>query len=57
VAVPVTGRSGTVVAALAMSGPTLRFTEDRVAEFAADLRLAAARMSERGFDHPLGPAT
>ncbi len=57
VAVPITGRSGSVVAALAMSGPTLRFTEDRVAEFAADLRLAAARMSERGFDHPLGPAT
>ncbi len=57
VAVPVTGRSGSVVAALAMSGPTLRFTDDRVAEFAADLKLAAARMSERGFDHPLGPAT
>jgi DNA-binding IclR family transcriptional regulator len=57
VAVPVTGRSGSVVAALAMSGPTLRFTEGRVTEFAADLKLAAARMSERGFDHPLGPAT
>ena len=57
VAVPVTGRSGSVVAALAMSGPTLRFTEDRVTEFAADLKLAGARMSERGFDHPLGPAT
>jgi DNA-binding IclR family transcriptional regulator len=57
VAVPVTGRSGPVVAALAMSGPTFRFTEDRVAEFAADLKLAAARMSERGFDHTLGPAT
>jgi DNA-binding IclR family transcriptional regulator len=57
VAVPVTGRSGAVVAALALSGPTLRFTPDRVAEFAADLKLAAARVSERGFDHPLGPAT
>lgn len=57
VAVPVTGRSGTVVAALALSGPTLRFTADRVSQFAADLKLAAARMSERGFDHPLGPAT
>lgn len=57
VAVPVTGRSGTVVAALALSGPTLRFTADRVTEFAADLKLAAARLSERGFDHPLGPAT
>jgi DNA-binding IclR family transcriptional regulator len=56
VAVPVTGRSGSVVAALALSGPTFRFTADRVAEFSADLKLAAARMSERGFDHPLGPA-
>ena len=55
VAVPVTGRSGAVVAALALSGPTLRFTAERVTEFAADLKLAAARMSERGFDHPLGP--
>ena len=57
VAVPVTGRSGAVVAALALSGPTLRFTPERVAEFAADLKVVGARMSERGFDHPLGPAT
>jgi DNA-binding IclR family transcriptional regulator len=56
VAAPVTGRSGAVVAALALSGPTLRFTAEHVAEFAADLKRAAARMSERGFDHPLGPA-
>ena len=57
VAVPVTGRSGAVVAALTLSGPTLRFTPERVTEFVADLKTAAARMSERGFDHPLGPAT
>ena len=57
VAVPVAGRSGAVTAALALSGPTIRFTADRVTQFAADLKLAAARMSERGFDHPLGPAT
>ena len=57
VAVPVTGRSGAVVAALALSGPTLRFTAERVAEFAADLTQAGARMSERGFDQPLGPAS
>lgn len=57
VAVPVTGRSGSVVAALALSGPAFRFSADRVAEFSADLKLAAARMSERGFDHPLGAAT
>jgi DNA-binding IclR family transcriptional regulator len=57
VAAPVTGRSGGVVAALALSGPTLRFTAERVAGFAADLVQAGARMSERGFDHPLGPAS
>jgi DNA-binding IclR family transcriptional regulator len=57
VAAPVTGRSGAVVAALALSGPTLRFTDDRVSQFAADLIQTAARISERGFEHPLGPAT
>jgi DNA-binding IclR family transcriptional regulator len=53
VAVPVTGGSGTTVAALTLSGPTVRFGEDRVRDFAADLGEAAQRMSERGFDHPL----
>ena len=43
VAVPILGRSGTVVAALTLSGPTLRFTDDRVAEFATDLTEAARR--------------
>lgn len=57
VAAPVTGRSGAVVAALALSGPTFRFTDERVSQFAADLKEAAARISERGFEHPLGPAT
>jgi DNA-binding IclR family transcriptional regulator len=57
VAVPVIGRSGAVVAALALSGPTLRFTAERMTEFTADLLQAGARMSERGFDHPLGPAS
>lgn len=57
VAAPIFGRSGSVVAALALSGPTIRFTESRVAEFAADLRRMAQHMSERGFDHPLGTAT
>ena len=54
VAVPIFSRSGAVVAALSLSGPTLRFTDERVAEFAADLKDVAQRMSERGFDHPLG---
>lgn len=42
-------RSKFVVAALSLSGPSLRFTPDREAEFAVALRDAAARMSERGF--------
>lgn len=53
VAAPITGRSGTVVAALSLSGPTVRFTDDRVREFAEALRQAAQQMSERGFSHPL----
>ncbi|MDN3357530.1 IclR family transcriptional regulator [Actinomadura sp. DC4] len=56
VAVPVTGRSGAVVAALSLSGPTVRFSDDHVEQFSADLRQAARQMSERGFDHPLSPA-
>jgi DNA-binding IclR family transcriptional regulator len=54
VAAPIIGRSGAVVAALSLSGPTMRFTDQRVAEFAADLRTVAQHMSDRGFDHPLG---
>jgi DNA-binding IclR family transcriptional regulator len=54
VAAPILGRSGTVVAALTISGPTVRFTEDRVDVFVEALLAAAARMNERGFDHPLG---
>jgi DNA-binding IclR family transcriptional regulator len=54
VAVPILGRTGTVVAALSLSGPTMRFPDERVAEFATDLKHVAARMAERGFDHPIG---
>jgi DNA-binding IclR family transcriptional regulator len=54
VAVPILGRSGTVVAALTLSGPTVRFVDDRVTAFAEALLDAAAQMNERGFDHPLG---
>jgi DNA-binding IclR family transcriptional regulator len=53
VAAPILGRSATVVAALSLSGPSVRFPEARVAEFAADLRQVARQISERGFDHPL----
>jgi DNA-binding IclR family transcriptional regulator len=54
VAAPILGRSGSVVAALSLSGPTVRFTEARVDEFAAELRRITRELSERGFDHPLG---
>ena len=54
VAVPILGRSGTVVAALTLSGPSLRFTDERVETFVKALLAAAQQMSERGFDHPLG---
>jgi DNA-binding IclR family transcriptional regulator len=54
VAAPILGRSGSVVAALSLSGPTVRFTESRVAEFAAEVKRVSREVSERGFDHPLG---
>ncbi|MEV6967093.1 IclR family transcriptional regulator [Hamadaea sp. NPDC051192] len=56
VAVPIVGRSGTIVAALSLSGPTLRFTEPRIVEFVADLKEMAKRMSDRGFE-PVGSQT
>ena len=56
VAVPITGRSGAVVAALSLSGPTVRFTDESVQRFAADLQEVGKQISERGFDHPLSPA-
>ncbi|WP_328475882.1 IclR family transcriptional regulator [Actinoplanes sp. NBC_00393] len=56
VAAPIIGRSGTVVAALTLSGPSIRFTPDRVTEFAADLQEMAKEISERGFDRPFGTA-
>jgi DNA-binding IclR family transcriptional regulator len=53
VAVPIVGRAGTVVAALSLSGPTMRFPDERIADYVTDLKQVARRMSERGFDHPL----
>ncbi|MFI6482226.1 IclR family transcriptional regulator [Nonomuraea sp. NPDC050663] len=53
VAVPVVSGGGAIVAALTLSGPSVRFTADKVEGFVADLRDAAKRMAERGFDHPL----
>jgi DNA-binding IclR family transcriptional regulator len=52
VAVPVVGRTGSVIAALSLSGPTVRFPDERIAEFVAALTEVAAHMTDRGFDHP-----
>ncbi|MET7990892.1 IclR family transcriptional regulator [Amycolatopsis sp. NPDC005232] len=52
VAVPIVSAAGTVVAALSLSGPTVRFPDDRISEFVDDLKSVAARMAERGFAHP-----
>ncbi|MFF1355955.1 IclR family transcriptional regulator [Streptomyces sp. NPDC058297] len=53
VAVPVVGRSGAVVAALTLSGPSHRFPYDAVQRHVQALRESAQRMSDQGFDHPL----
>jgi DNA-binding IclR family transcriptional regulator len=55
VAVPILGRSGAVVAALSLSGPTVRFGPAEVEGFVADLKDVGEQISERGFDHPLSP--
>jgi DNA-binding IclR family transcriptional regulator len=56
VAAPILGGSGRVIAALGLSGPTVRFTENRVKVFTADVKRMAQQMSERGFSHPFGAA-
>lgn len=43
----------TVVAALTLSGPSVRFTDDKIDGFVAELREAVKQMTDRGFDHPL----
>jgi DNA-binding IclR family transcriptional regulator len=53
VAAPITNSAGQVVAALGLSGPTVRFVEKRITEFAADLKRIAQQTSDLGFDHPL----
>ncbi|OAH09462.1 IclR family transcriptional regulator [Streptomyces jeddahensis] len=55
VAVPVTGRSGAVVASLSLSGPSQRFPYEAVERFATDLAEAATLISAQGFSHPLSP--
>ncbi|MGN9760035.1 IclR family transcriptional regulator domain-containing protein [Streptomyces sp. SD31] len=53
VAVPVTSRSGKVIASLSLSGPTHRFPYKAVERFATDLAEAATLISAKGFSHPL----
>lgn len=48
VAVPLFHHTGTVVAALSLSGATARFTPDRVETFVAALKAAALEMTGRG---------
>ncbi|MEU6799395.1 IclR family transcriptional regulator [Streptomyces neyagawaensis] len=55
VAVPVTGRSGGVIASLSVSGPSHRFPYEAVEHFATDLADAASLISAQGFSHPLSP--
>ncbi|MCI3270659.1 MULTISPECIES: IclR family transcriptional regulator [Streptomyces] len=52
VAVPVTNRSGRVIASLSVSGPSNRFSYEAVERFATDLTEAAALISAQGFSHP-----
>ncbi|MGW1024235.1 IclR family transcriptional regulator domain-containing protein [Streptomyces sp. NPDC002577] len=53
VAVPVTGRSGAVIASLSLSGPSQRFPYEAMERFAAALGAAARLISDQGFSHPL----
>ena len=57
VAVPIMSRSGSVVASLSLSGPSIRFPDERIDVFVRDLMNVAQRMTERGFDHPLSAAS
>jgi DNA-binding IclR family transcriptional regulator len=52
VAVPVRSAGGAAVATLVLSGPTVRFSDERVEQFLVGLREAADEISRRGF----GPA-
>jgi DNA-binding IclR family transcriptional regulator len=53
VAVPVTSRTGKVIASLSLSGPSQRFPYEAVERFATDLTEAATLISAQGFSHPL----
>ena len=47
VSAPVLGPSGTAVAALSISGPTIRLTQKRIAELAPELVRQAGLLSQR----------
>lgn len=52
VAVPIRSHGGATVAAITLSGPTARFTDDRIETFLVGLRQCADEVGRRGF----GPA-
>ena len=52
VAVPVVSRTGRVGSSLTISGPTARFTDDRIETFVTELKEVSAQMTRRGFTHP-----
>ncbi|MFT4085483.1 MAG: IclR family transcriptional regulator [Nocardioides sp.] len=52
IAVPVFSPSGRVGSALTISGPTARFTDERLEEFRTRLGEVAAQMTSRSFSHP-----
>jgi DNA-binding IclR family transcriptional regulator len=47
IAVPVTGAHGDVIAAISITGPTLRMCPERIAELRPALREEAARLAAR----------
>ncbi|MFI6030411.1 IclR family transcriptional regulator [Amycolatopsis magusensis] len=50
IAAPVTDREGRIIAALAVGGPTTRFTDERVAEFVTAVVTSAQWISRLGLD-------
>jgi DNA-binding IclR family transcriptional regulator len=52
VAVPITARSGKVIASLSVSGPSQRFPYEAIERYATDLTEAATLISAQDFRHP-----
>lgn len=56
IAVPITSRSGAVVASLSLSGPSPRFPYEAIERYAAELAEAARLISGQDFGHSPEPA-